>query len=177
MTPGHARFRLARVQSVSKLGRDAWLDRRTAPTVDIIDVKDSLTSIIALMMLLLRPANTPRWSLPHGNALVPSDWRATHVPLSTLRRRPHGHQRMTRGHRGSLTLRCRAFPSPPPCRLIPALPNRVQTSVTPSRRMTRVLAFCLVSGRFPTHASVAELADALGLGPVDGGFDPSRQVS
>ena len=45
MTPGHARFRLARVQSVSKLGRDAWLDRRTAPTVDIIDVKDSLTSM------------------------------------------------------------------------------------------------------------------------------------
>ena len=43
--PGHARFRLARVQSVSKLGRDAWLDRRTAPTVDIIDVKDSLTSM------------------------------------------------------------------------------------------------------------------------------------
>src|SRR5680860_752472 len=28
---------------------------------------------------------------------------------------------MTRGHRGSLTLRCRAFPSPPPCRFIPAL--------------------------------------------------------
>ena len=43
--PGHARFRLARVQSVSKLGRDAWLDRRTAPTVVIIDVKDSLTSM------------------------------------------------------------------------------------------------------------------------------------
>src|SRR5664279_3771937 len=28
---------------------------------------------------------------------------------------------MTRGHRGSLLLRCRAFPSPPPCRFIPAL--------------------------------------------------------
>src|SRR5664280_1347265 len=37
-----------------------------------------------------------------------------HVPLSTLRRRPHGHRRMTRGHRGSLLLRCRAFhPFPP----------------------------------------------------------------
>src|SRR5664279_3992344 len=28
---------------------------------------------------------------------------------------------MTRGHRGSLLLRCRAFPSPPSCRFIPAL--------------------------------------------------------
>jgi hypothetical protein len=27
---------------------------------------------------------------------------------------------MTRGHRGSLLLRCRALPSPPPCRFIPA---------------------------------------------------------
>ena len=28
---------------------------------------------------------------------------------------------MTRGHRGSLLLRCRALPSPSPCRFIPAL--------------------------------------------------------
>jgi hypothetical protein len=39
-----------------------------------------------------------------------------------------------------------------------------------SRPTRRVLAFCLVSGRFPTDASVAELADALGLGPS--GFTP-----
>jgi predicted transcriptional regulator of viral defense system len=45
MTPGHAPFRLARVRSVSKLGCDAWLDRRTAPRLDIMDVKDSLTSM------------------------------------------------------------------------------------------------------------------------------------
>src|SRR5664279_30818 len=33
---------------------------------------------------------------------------------------------MTRGHRGSLLLRCRAFPSPPSCRFIPALSdNRI----------------------------------------------------
>jgi hypothetical protein len=45
MTPGRAPFRLARVQSVSKLGRDAWLDRRTPPTLDILDVKNGLTSM------------------------------------------------------------------------------------------------------------------------------------
>ena len=43
-----------------------------------------------------------------------------HVPLSTLRRRPHGRRRMTRGHRGSLLLRCRAFSSLSSCRFIPA---------------------------------------------------------
>ena len=36
-----------------------------------------MTSIITLMMLTARPANTPRWSLPRGNPLVPSSWRAT----------------------------------------------------------------------------------------------------
>jgi hypothetical protein len=35
---------------------------------------------------------------------------------------------MTRGHRGSLTLRCRALPSPPPCRFIPALRNLHQAA-------------------------------------------------
>jgi hypothetical protein len=39
-------------------------------------------------------------------------------------------------------------------------------SVTvPSASQRAVLAFSQVSGRFPTYASVAELADALGLGP------------
>jgi len=33
-----------------------------------------------------------------------------------------------------------------------------------------------VSGWFPTHASVAELADALGSGPLDGGIGSSRQI-
>src|ERR1700736_5495063 len=41
--------------------------------------------------------------------------------LSTLRLRPCGRQRMTRGHRGSLPPRRRAFSSPSPCRFIPAL--------------------------------------------------------
>ena len=43
------------------------------------------------------------------------------APLSTLRCTLTGHQRMTRGHRGSLLLRCRDLSSPSPCRFIPAL--------------------------------------------------------
>jgi hypothetical protein len=43
-----------------------------------------------------------------------------HVPLSTLRPRPHERARMTRGRRGSLIPRRRALPSPSPCRFIPA---------------------------------------------------------
>src|SRR5665648_841939 len=57
-----------------------------------------------------------------------------HVPLSTLRRRPHGHRRMTRGHRGSLLLRCRAFSSLSSCRFIPAHPTfraSAQTELAP----------------------------------------------
>src|ERR1700694_5608485 len=43
------------------------------------------------------------------------------VPLSTLRPRPRGHQRMTRGQDGSLHLSCTAVASATPCRFIPAL--------------------------------------------------------
>src|SRR5260370_33991104 len=43
------------------------------------------------------------------------------VPLSTLRPRPRGHQRMTRGQDGSLLLACTAVASATPCRFIPAL--------------------------------------------------------
>jgi len=42
------------------------------------------------------------------------------VPLSTLRRRPRGRRRMTRGRRGSLLLRREALSSSPFCRFIPA---------------------------------------------------------
>src|SRR5664279_5390002 len=38
-----------------------------------------------------------------------------------LRRCPHEHRRTVQGRRGSLLLRRRALPSPPPCRFIPAL--------------------------------------------------------
>ena len=38
------------------------------------------------------------------------------APLSTLRRHPHGGQRMTRGQRGSLLLHCGGLAPPTPCR-------------------------------------------------------------
>jgi hypothetical protein len=38
------------------------------------------------------------------------------APLSTLRPRPRGQRRMTRGQRGSLLLRCRGLSPPTPCR-------------------------------------------------------------
>jgi len=40
-----------------------------------------------------------------------AQWPSLHVPLSTLRCALAGRQRMTRGHRGSLALRCKAFSS------------------------------------------------------------------
>ena len=43
------------------------------------------------------------------------------VPLSTLHPRRRRRWRMTRGQRGSLSLRCSALTSPTPCRFIPAL--------------------------------------------------------
>src|SRR5262249_27652344 len=61
-----------------------------------------------------------------------------HVPLSTLRLRPRGRQRMTRGHRGSLLLRCRALSSPSPCRFYPgALTGQV---LSPAARCPRLPA-------------------------------------
>jgi hypothetical protein len=53
-------------------------------------------------------------------------------PLSTLRCALTEHQRMTRGHRDSLSLRCRAFSSPSPCRFIPALSITCQTRICSS---------------------------------------------
>jgi hypothetical protein len=54
---------------------------------------------------------------------------------------------------------------------------RVQTVYKPrSRRHGQRMPFSLVSGRFPTHASVAETADALGLGPSERGIGPSRRM-
>ena len=66
------------------------------------------------------------------------------APLSTLRCTLTGHQRMTRGHRGSLLLRCRDLSTPSPCRFIPALseserPRRSSGASTPlqGRSLTR----------------------------------------
>src|SRR5664279_3107681 len=51
-------------------------------------------------------------------------------PLSTLRYALTERQRMTRGHRDSLRLRCRAFSSPSPCRFIPALSPTIHPDLT-----------------------------------------------
>jgi hypothetical protein len=47
--------------------------------------------------------------------------RPARTPLSTFRCALTGRQRITRGHRASLLLRCRAFSSLSSCRFIPAL--------------------------------------------------------
>ena len=70
---------------------------------------------------------------PNQGDISPLNSPACMYP-STLRLRPHGRRRMTRGHRGSLHLRCRAFSSPPPCRFIPAHapslhPHRAQQEI------------------------------------------------
>ena len=46
--------------------------------------------------------------------------------------RPRGRRRMTRGHRGSLLLRCRALSSPSPCRFIPAHLHLSQSTASES---------------------------------------------
>ncbi len=65
---------------------------------------------------LISRASAPRTSMAFRGSIAPPA-----RPLSTLRCALTERQRMTRGHRDSLRLRCRAFPSPAPCRFIPAL--------------------------------------------------------
>jgi hypothetical protein len=57
-------------------------------------------------------------------------------PLSTLRCALTERQRMTRGHRDSLRLRCRAFSSPSPCRFIPALSPAVHPHLSALAALT-----------------------------------------
>ena len=74
-----------------------------------------------------------RASAPRSDLSFQGSIASLRVPLSTLRRRPHDRQRMTRGHRGSLVLRCRALSSPSPCRFIPAPPQPHQAPPPPTR--------------------------------------------
>ena len=62
-----------------------------------------------------------------------------HVPLPTLRHALAGRRRMTRGRRGSLALRRRALPSPPPCRFIPALSQDRAETRLPVRGLAPLL--------------------------------------
>src|SRR5664279_4804300 len=53
---------------------------------------------------------------------------------------------MTRGHRGSLLLRCRAFPSPPSCRFIPALSDDRVSTQRPSRKSPAAMSSSPTAG-------------------------------
>ena len=66
------------------------------------------TTIVLLMMLALRPATRPRWSLARGNRLVPSAWRTT----SPGRGGGHRHRRAYWQSSGApATVHERALPS------------------------------------------------------------------
>jgi hypothetical protein len=71
--------------------------------------------------------SAPRTSMRFRGSIAPPT-----RPLSTLRCALTERQRMTRGHRGSLLLRCRELSSPSPCRFIPALSPI--TIMSPARR-------------------------------------------
>ena len=79
-------------------------------------------------------ASAPRTRTFRGSIAPPTR------PLSTLRCALTERQRMTRGHRGSLILRCRAFTSPSPCRFIPALSKPGSPAYSPARRSGRTEA-------------------------------------
>jgi hypothetical protein len=94
--------------------------------------------------LVLRPrevhqrlAKTPPAVLPSASltAWAPRSWNfvaqqpGLHVPLPTLRHALTGRRRTARGRRGSLILRRRALPSPPPDRFIPALSNDIRNDI------------------------------------------------
>src|SRR5205814_8043454 len=70
-------------------------------------------------------ASAPRTSMEFRGSITPPA-----RPLSTLRCALTERQRMTRGHRDSLRLRCRAFSSPSPCRFIPALSPAVHSDLS-----------------------------------------------
>ena len=61
----------------------------------------------------------PTASAPQSNSFRGSI-PGPHVPLSTLHPRPRGRRCMTRGRRGSLTLRRMTLPFTTPCRFVPA---------------------------------------------------------
>src|SRR6476619_3230374 len=85
-------------------------------------------------------------------------------PLPTLRCALTERQRMTRGHRDSLRLRCRAFSSPSPSRFIPALSPPVHPHLaTP------------VAIPMPDQETAAALVE-IGLGEREGLVDPNARA-
>ena len=73
-------------------------------------------------------------------------------PCQRFAARPHGRRRMTRGHRGSLLLRCRALSSPSPCRFHPGAPpvpvDHLLTVPRPLRRRVLRRLRSRLSSRF-----------------------------
>ena len=84
--------------------------------------------------------------LRHPEAEFRSSMAGLCAPLSTLRHALAGRRRMTRGRRGSLALRRRALPSPPPCRFIPALSQDRPEAANP-RGPVPGRGGCLAGGR------------------------------
>src|SRR5450631_1093467 len=97
-------------------------------------------------------------------------------PLSTLRCVLAGRQRMTRGQRDWLDLRCRALSSPAPCRFIPTLSaiNHHVTGQEPT-----LVADRSKPGRPRTHDPAPPTRPRTATNQHGGGLDnePVRQVS
>src|SRR6266508_5091614 len=117
-------------------------------------------------LLALATSYTAAWSLPwpDSHRQVEHSFQDA-LPLSTLHRRPHERQRMTRGHRGSLLLRCRAPSSPSPCRFIPAHTTSTgRTARSLRERRSRSRHRGPVNGRrWLNHSDLIAFAVATGL--------------
>src|ERR1700758_5325544 len=85
---------------------------------------------------------------------------------------------MTRGHRGSLLLRCRALSSPSPCRFIPAHPQFPPPPSERSAPSTPWSSSGLQSRLYtPSMAFAVNTAARLLLTPPNGGPLTTRQAS
>ena len=92
--------------------------------------KPSLALSVRLVLpsVIIDTVGTPKQTYFRGSIPGP------HFPLSTLRLRPRGRLRMTRGRCGSLCLHRMELPSTTLCRFLPAHqhPGRLSTSKYPS---------------------------------------------
>ena len=95
-------------------------------------------------------------------------------PLSTLRCALAGRQRMTRGQRDWLDLRCRALSSPAPCRFIPTLSpiNHHVTGQEPT-----LVADRSKPGRPRTHDPAPPTRTRPATEPTRGGLDRTDSTS
>src|SRR5262249_3661570 len=103
-----------------------------------------------------------------------------HVPLSTLPPGPCGPADMTRGHRGSLALRCRTPPFLASCRFIPARHAGHLTQVPPhseaERRSRAALAERAAAAAWEQGLRM-DLQAAVGFARAMCGDPPSRPLA